>query len=391
MKKIITLILGVFLCFTLVSTAGTTFADDPTGKFIHDQAGLLKVEEKAKLEKEAQDIYNKYKIQAQLLIVDVEKEQLENRVKEYYKKNPSDKSGIILTVNKKKDGSAAYYTGDGKNLLGKDSDKLFWGAIKNGKTWYDSGHNYLSSLAAKFSPQPRLVDKANLLSDEQEKNLLTKLDEISKRQKCDVVVVTVNSLGGKTAEAFADDYFDYNGYGQGEDFDGILLLISTGSRDWHISTTGYGITAFTDAGLKYMSRNFLPQLKENKYYEAFDTFADLSDKFLTQAKTDKPYDKGNLPREPISLLWIPIAIGLGILIVKFIVQSMADKLKTVRPALAANSYVKENGLNITNSEDKFLYSKVNKTERPKERDSGGGSSTHTSSSGRTHGGTGGKF
>ena len=174
MKKIITLILGVFLCFTIVSTAGTTFADDSTGKFIHDQAGLLKVEEKAKLEKEAQDIYNKYKIQAQLLIVDVEKEQLENRVKEYYKKNPSDKSGIILTVNKKKDGSAAYYTGDGKNLLGKDSDKLFWGAIKNGKTWYDSGHNYLSSLAAKFSPQPRLVDKANLLSDEQEKNLLTK-------------------------------------------------------------------------------------------------------------------------------------------------------------------------------------------------------------------------
>ena len=168
-------------------------------------------------------------------------------------------------------------------------------------------------------------------------------------------------------------------------------MISTGSRDWHISTTGYGITAFTDAGLKYMSRNFLPQLKENKYYEAFDTFADLSDKFLTQAKTDKPYDKGNLPREPISLLWIPIAIGLGILIAKFIVKSMADKLKTVRPALAANSYVKENGLNITNSEDKFLYSKVNKTERPKERDSGGGSSTHTSSSGRTHGGTGGKF
>ena len=46
MKKIITLILGVFLCFTLVSTAGTTFADDPTGKFIHDQAGLLKLKKK---------------------------------------------------------------------------------------------------------------------------------------------------------------------------------------------------------------------------------------------------------------------------------------------------------------------------------------------------------
>ena len=101
MKKIITLILGVFLCFTLVSTAGTTFADDPTGKFIHDQVGLLKVEEKAKLEKEAQDIYNKYKIQAQLLIVDVGKEQLENRVKEYYKKNQEKFKDIEIFFLKK--------------------------------------------------------------------------------------------------------------------------------------------------------------------------------------------------------------------------------------------------------------------------------------------------
>jgi len=50
-----------------------------------------------------------------------------------------------------------------------------------------------------------------------------------------------------------------------------------------------------------MSRNFLPELKHNNYYEAINIYADLSDKFLTQAKTDKPYDKGNLPKEPISI------------------------------------------------------------------------------------------
>ena len=111
----------------------------------------------------------------------------------------------------------------------------------------------------------------------------------------------------------------------------------------------------------------------------------MSDKFLTQAKTDKPYDKGNLPKEPISIFWIPIVIGIGMLIARFIVKGMENQLETVRP--------KENSLNITKSEDQFLYNIVNKTAKPKETSSssGGGSSTHTSSSGRTHGGTGGKF
>ena len=78
-------------------------------------------------------------------------------------------------------------------------------------------------------------------------------------------------------------------------------------------------------------------------------------------------------------------------IARFIVKGMENQLETVRPALAANNYIKENSLNIRRSENQFLYNTVNKTAKPKETSSssGGGSSTHTSSSGRTHGGTGG--
>ena len=42
--------------------------------------------------------------------------------------------------------------------------------------------------------------------------------------------------GGKTAEAYADDYYDYNGYGYGENDDGLLLLVSMGEREWAITT-----------------------------------------------------------------------------------------------------------------------------------------------------------
>ena len=53
----------------------------------------------------------------------------------------------------------------------------------------------------------RLDDQAGLLDAEQQESLSSTLDEISERDQVDVVVVTVNSLEGKTAQAYAEDYF----------------------------------------------------------------------------------------------------------------------------------------------------------------------------------------
>ena len=72
----------------------------------------------------------------------------------------------------------------------------------------------------------RLTDSAGLLSEGEAQNILTKLDEVSERQKFDIVILTVDSLEGATATEYADDFFDYYGYGYGEEKDGILFLIS---------------------------------------------------------------------------------------------------------------------------------------------------------------------
>lgn len=77
---------------------------------------------------------------------------------------------------------------------------------------------------------PRLADNAGLLTDSEQSQLLNKLDEISDRQQVDVVVVTTDSLKGKTPEAYADDFYDDNGYGYGADCDGVLLLVSIQKR-----------------------------------------------------------------------------------------------------------------------------------------------------------------
>lgn len=207
----------------------------------------------------------------------------------------------------------------------------------------------------------------------------------------DIVVLTTDTLDGKTPRDYADDIYDYGNFGYGESKDGALLLISIEDNDWYISTCGYGITAFTDAGIEYIGKQIKGDLSDGNFAGAFDKFADLCDDFITQARTGEPYDVKNLPKEPLSLIWIPIAIVVGFVLSLIIVGNMKAKLKTVRFQAAASNYIKDNSLNINERRDLFLYNTVTRTAKPKNDDSGGGSSTHTSSSGATHGGGGGKF
>lgn len=232
----------------------------------------------------------------------------------------------------------------------------------------------------------RLVDNADYLTDREETALLNKLDEISTRQGLDVVIVTIPDLYGEDITAFADDFYDENGYHS----DGILLLISDYDREWAISTAGYGITAFTDAGQEYMTGQFLDALSEGEYASAFDTYAELCDEFITQAKAGTPYDVGTLPKGPFhTVRSLLISVGIGLIAALIVTGVMKGKLKTVHAQAAASQYVKPGSMNITESREIFLYRQIQWYKRETEKS--GGSSTHKSSSGRTHGGSSGKF
>lgn len=242
----------------------------------------------------------------------------------------------------------------------------------------------LPAQAADASP--RLVDNADYLTDSEETALLNRLDEISTRQGLDVVIVTIPALYGEDITAFADDFYDENGYAP----DGILLLISDYDREWAISTAGYGITAFTDAGQEYMTNQFVDALSEGQYSVAFNTYADLCDTFITQAKTGKPYDVESLPKATFNVaINLLISFGIGLIAALLVTGSMKRKLKTVHAQAAASQYVKPGSMNITEAREMFLYRQIHRQKR--ESTKSGGSSTHTSSSGRTHGGSKGSF
>ena len=242
----------------------------------------------------------------------------------------------------------------------------------------------------------RVQDMAALLNGSEEEALNEKLDEISLRQNMDIIVATTEDLNGYSVREYADMLYEQCLFGYGSDKDGLILLISMEDHDWCISTCGYGITAFTDAGIEYIGEQITPELSEGNYVAAFSSYAELCDDLITQARAGNPYgvddgdgDSAEPASQSLSLVWIPVALVIGFIIAKIIVGNMKSALKTVKMQTAANSYVKSGSMNITESRDMFLYHTVTKT--AKSKSSSSGSSTHSSSSGTTHGGGSGKF
>ncbi|MBQ8981677.1 MAG: TPM domain-containing protein [Eubacterium sp.] len=227
-----------------------------------------------------------------------------------------------------------------------------------------------------------VVDNGNLLTDEEEAKLETELDEVFSETGLCPVVLTVSSLEGKTAEAYADDYYDnaddyYDNNAYPED--GCLLLVRVsdvaGDSDWHLSTKGEAINKINDANIEELGNACVPKLKSGDYYGAFHEYGNLVVKFSNKAKT-------------ATFKSIAISFIIALIIAFIVIMSVKKSYKPVQFNRSAANYLVDGSLQVTQGYEHFLYANVTKTARS---DDSNGSSTHTSSSGSTHGGGGGKF
>ncbi|MCI5827323.1 MAG: TPM domain-containing protein [Lachnospiraceae bacterium] len=253
----------------------------------------------------------------------------------------------------------------------------------------------LSPFPVKAAEElPFMVDNAGLLSTEDAASIESQLTDLGQKYDMHFVIVTDEDPDISSAMEVADDFFDYNGYGVGDDRSGVLLYINMSTHDVWISTRGFGITAFTDAGINYILDQLVSGLGDEAYYETFETYITLCDDFMIQALNGTPYDVDHMPSEPFP--WIGgliMCMALGAIVGLIYVLILRGQLKSVAPNESAEDYMVKGSMHMTNSREFFLYRTVSKTARPQENSSGGGggSTTHTSSSGATHGGGGRKF
>lgn len=246
----------------------------------------------------------------------------------------------------------------------------------------------VSSAAGKKS----VIDDAGLIKASDEKKLDKKIKNIQK-DKFDVVILTVKSLDGKSAQDYADDYYDNNDYGLDNEKSGVLFLVSKGDRKYHISTKGAGIKAFTDYGIGRIKEEIKPYLSDGDYFNACDEFLNITKDFVKAYKDGTPYDTDNPYNEEIDYVILEvIALVIAFVIALISVGIMRLRMNTAKPKGTAMEYIKKGSFKLTSEKDIFMYSTVTKTAKPKDNDnSAGGSTTHVSSSGGEHGGGGGSF
>lgn len=228
-----------------------------------------------------------------------------------------------------------------------------------------------------------VFDKAGVFTGEEKLELNKKLYELSERFDMDILIVSVEDAGGKNSRDYADDYFDYEGFGRNQSFDGILFLIDLDNREIYISTSGRSIENLNDRDIEnILDKVFDSGLIDGDYYGAASAFINQTNIILNR----------KLGKNTLTILeiFLSLSIGLAAASIFYIVVANRYKFKNARKLF---DYQKNSIVNFKESKDQFINKFVSHRRIPKNNNTGGGSgtSTHRSSSGRTHGGGGRKF
>lgn len=241
------------------------------------------------------------------------------------------------------------------------------------------------SVCALADNSRYVIDEAGLLSEQEALDLEGLFSDISDKYNIDVVVLTVDSLDGYSAESYANNYYDSNGYAD----NGVLLLVCMDERVWWVSTCGSCIGLVDDDTI---GDGIVSHLSAGAYHTAFYRYGQLcADAMSGENYGYEDYDDEYSPnasattkkRGVAKQLGISLLIGAVIGII--VVGIMASRMKSVRKQRSAANYICNGSLHMRQSQDVFLYQNTTRTAKPKNNSSGGGGG------GRSHGGGGGRF
>ncbi|HIS49636.1 MAG TPA: TPM domain-containing protein [Candidatus Gallacutalibacter pullistercoris] len=222
----------------------------------------------------------------------------------------------------------------------------------------------------------RVYDQAGLFTAEEVTELEKRVAGHCESTNLDIVIVTTDNTMGKTSRDYADDFYDYNGFGVGDDHSGVLLLIDMDNRMAYMSTTGKAIRIFTDDTIQAITDRVASCLGSGNYAEGVRVF-------LNEVE-----DCVNPNIWGMVLGCLIIGMVGGTIAVASVWHKYTHGHKADQYELSENS-----SIYLAGREDVFLRRYVTSRNISSNNSSGGGggSSTHTSSSGTSHGGGGSSF
>ncbi|MBQ6560234.1 MAG: TPM domain-containing protein [Erysipelotrichaceae bacterium] len=402
MKKIITILFTLLL----LSVGITRISADEEHIFLGENGYFLTEDEYRELNDDLRYIEDNYDIGIYFGI-GIETNDAQSYAYEIMQRTGYAPEKVVLIVDDK--GSYGLVAeGSCANLIYAEETDL-WTKYALATTYYDGIRDFYQACVRiingqvyhtnvpQVSNEVKIYDAANLLTDVQRNDLQVRLKKISDEQNMDVVVVTADATDGMWINDYADDFYDYNGYKD----DGLLLLLVMDDRSWYVSTKGKGIDYFTDYGIDCIVDDMMDDLADGNYYEAFMTFADETESYIIDGKNGNIIDNNTDPPIPtkkekhFGALNVGISSFVAALSSLFSSLFLRGQMKSTKRQHFANSYLVQNSFHLNGYSDYLVDRKISRHYNPPQTNtssgSGGGSITHTSSSGSSHGGHGGHF
>ncbi len=254
----------------------------------------------------------------------------------------------------------------------------------------------------------RVYDEAGLFTAEEAAELESTAARLRELMNMDVVVVTTDDAMGKSAEAYADDFYDEGGFGVGKDASGVLYLIDMDNREVWISTCGTMIRFLTDARIDSMLDHAFEELSAGDYIAAARGLLEDTEVWYGKGIPGGQYnydrDTGQISRYR-SIRWYEVLIALAVSVFcgaaaclnvkrEYAMKRERGRAAGYRLAYRANAHF---AFRVAN--DVIINSFVTQQRIVRSNTSGGGhggrsggrSTVHRSSSGRSHGGGGRRF
>ncbi len=238
-----------------------------------------------------------------------------------------------------------------------------------------------SASASNVSTMRHVADEANKLTPAEEADLEEMARALYADAGFDVIVHTTNNSQGKTPMDYSFDY--YHAFRDAARYpNGALLAVMYDTRDYYEAARGTGIELLTKREAYDLGDVVQSRLTEGDEFGAFRNYIRYVRRVV-------------IPPTPIQRVieLAPFVLIGGLVIGLVYALILKGKLNIARFASGAAAYVVPGSLNLTESNDIYLYQTVTRTRiqtNTSGRGGGGGFSTG-SRGGVSYGGRGGKF
>lgn len=264
--------------------------------------------------------------------------------------------------------------------------------------------------AIEIDTSLKVYDYADLLTDDEEFLLRQQAQLFVEEYDMDLIILTTSYNEGLGTQGYAQDFYDYNGFGVGNTHDGILFLIDRtyGYNDTWMVTTGHAILVYDDSRIDSILDDIYYS-KDRGYYAMFETFIKSSSDYAKLGiapSNENMYidENGNyLPKYDIDLddfsekrefpLLPSLIISFAVSTIIVVILLLRNKM--IKKETRAAAYLDQSTINFTRKEDRFITTHTTRTYSPRNTSSSssgggsrGGSSISRGSSGRSHGGGG---